>query len=82
MPGISRRELLASGFAISAATLVGNSTWAKAAELLGSDVPTPATVTGPSISPREHLLFDFGWRFSFGHGWDPSKDLGVQLWSE
>ena len=29
-----------------------------------------------AIAPREHLLFDFGWKFIFGNGVDPSKDLG------
>jgi beta-galactosidase len=28
-----------------------------------------------AIAPREQLLFDFGWKFKFGHGADPSKDL-------
>jgi beta-galactosidase len=27
-------------------------------------------------APREKLLFDFGWRFQFGHGTDPARDLG------
>jgi beta-galactosidase len=29
-----------------------------------------------AIAPREQLLFDFGWRFQFGHGTDPARDLG------
>lgn len=28
------------------------------------------------MAPREQLLFDFGWKFTFGHGSDPAKDLG------
>jgi beta-galactosidase len=28
-----------------------------------------------AIAPRDQLLFDFGWKFKFGHGTDPSKDL-------
>jgi beta-galactosidase len=34
--------------------------------------------TSPEIdlSPREHLLFDFDWRFIQGHGSDPARDLG------
>jgi beta-galactosidase len=28
-----------------------------------------------AVSPREHLLFDFGWKFQFGHGSDPARDL-------
>ncbi len=29
-----------------------------------------------AISSRERYLFDFGWKFAFGHGTDPAKDLG------
>jgi beta-galactosidase len=28
-----------------------------------------------AVAPREQLLFDFGWKFQFGNGCDPSKDL-------
>ena len=37
------------------------------------------TVSGESqaaMAPRERLLFDFGWKFQFGHGTDPARDLG------
>ena len=26
---------------------------------------------------REHLLMDFGWRFAFGHPYNPEKDFGT-----
>ena len=29
-----------------------------------------------AVAPREQLLFDFGWKFQFGNGIDPAKDLG------
>jgi beta-galactosidase len=29
-----------------------------------------------AIAPREHLLFDFDWKFQFGHAADPARDLG------
>jgi beta-galactosidase len=29
-----------------------------------------------AVAPREQLLFDFGWKFQFGHGSDPGRDLG------
>jgi beta-galactosidase len=60
MPQISRRDALRSGLA---ATLLSRSLLAHAA------VP-------PAIAPRERLLLDFGWKFTFGHGTDPNKDLG------
>jgi beta-galactosidase len=40
---------------------------------------SPGTASGESqaaMAPREHLLFDFGWKFQFGHGTDPARDLG------
>ncbi len=35
------------------------------------------TATSASIiaTPREHLLMDTGWRFAFGHPFDPQKDF-------
>jgi beta-galactosidase len=30
-----------------------------------------------AVAPREQLLFDFGWKFQFGHGSDPARDLGL-----
>ncbi|MGB6975223.1 MAG: beta-galactosidase GalA [Terracidiphilus sp.] len=32
-----------------------------------------------AVAPREHLLFDFGWRFTFGNLDDPAKDLGFGM---
>jgi beta-galactosidase len=29
-----------------------------------------------AVAPRERLLLDFGWKFFFGNGSDPAKDLG------
>jgi beta-galactosidase len=29
-----------------------------------------------AVAPREQLLFDFDWKFQFGHGSDPARDLG------
>ena len=29
-----------------------------------------------AIAPREQFLLDFGWKFIFGHGSDPARDLG------
>ena len=31
------------------------------------------------MAPREQLLFDFGWKFTFGNGSDPAKDLGFGM---
>ncbi|MGD0471113.1 MAG: beta-galactosidase GalA [Terriglobales bacterium] len=76
MPRISRRDLLASGLALSTSSIVARSTWARTAALLGGDAPEGSAEAVPAVAPREQLLFDFGWKFTFGHGTDPSKDLG------
>jgi beta-galactosidase len=44
--------------------VVGGSPGAASAEALAA------------VAPREQLLFDFGWKFQFGHGTDPARDLG------
>ncbi|HWU49150.1 MAG TPA: beta-galactosidase GalA [Asticcacaulis sp.] len=76
MSQIARRDLLAAGFALSAASLLGRSAAAFAApsDVASSSGPGDAALT--ALAPREQLLFDFGWKFTFGNGADPSKDLG------
>jgi beta-galactosidase len=76
MPGISRRELLSSGLALSASSLVARSAWGRSAALLAG-YPGPASAEAlAAVAPREQLLFDFGWKFQFGHSTDPAHDLG------
>lgn len=67
MNRLTRRDLLRSGLAVSASTLVAGSV-RRAHALL-----SPAFA---AMAPREHLLFDFGWKFFQGHGSDPRRDLG------
>ena len=71
MPGLNRRDLLLSGMALSASSLLSRPAWARVAALGEGFAPALAAVT-----PRERLLFDFGWRFQFGHASDPERDLG------
>jgi beta-galactosidase len=73
MPVFSRRDLLCSGVALSASSLVARSAWARAAALMGGN---PAIAAEAAIAPREQLLFDFGWKFQFGNGVNPALDLG------
>jgi beta-galactosidase len=76
MSEISRRDLLVSGLAISASSLVARSAWGRTAAFM-SAYPGPASAEAlAAVAPREHLLFDFGWKFTFGNSDDPSKDLG------
>jgi beta-galactosidase len=40
----------------------------------------PVTAEASSaIAPRQRLLFDFDWKFQFGHGTDPARDFGFGL---
>jgi beta-galactosidase len=77
MPVLTRREWLRSGIAVSASSLVVGS-FVTCANALLSEYPGAASAEALSaVAPREHLLFDFGWKFQFGHGSDPARDLGL-----
>ncbi len=76
MTGISRRDLLCSGLAISASSLLARSAWGRTAALVASYPGVASAEALAAVAPREQLLFDFGWKFQFGHGTDPAKDLG------
>ncbi len=76
MSGISRRNLLRSGLALSASTLASRSAFARAAAQLAAEAQAAAPGVASAAGPREQLLFDFGWKFMFGNGTDPAKDLG------
>src|SRR5512141_1288549 len=75
MTDITRRNLLGSGLALSACCLLERSAWAKAALL--ADAAETSAAANAAIGPRQQLLFDFGWKFTFGHGTDPARDLGL-----
>jgi beta-galactosidase len=74
MSNLTRRNLLRSGVALSASTLLSSSAWAHAEALAAI-----SDVTLPALAPREKLLFDFGWKFEFGNSIDPAKDLGFGI---
>jgi beta-galactosidase len=76
MPGITRRNLLCSGLALSASSLLTRSAWGRVASLLPGSSETASAEAIAAVAPREQLLFDFGWKFQFGHGTDPARDLG------
>jgi beta-galactosidase len=71
MPSISRRDLLSSGLALSTSSVLARSAWGRAAAALAGALEESA-----ALAPRERLLFDFDWKFQFGNGSDPAKDLG------
>jgi beta-galactosidase len=76
MSGISRRNLLCSGLALSASSLLARSAWGRTAALLAGYPGTASAEALAAVEPREQLLFDFGWKLQFGHGTDPARDLG------
>jgi beta-galactosidase len=75
MTRISRRNLLRSGVAASASSLLARSAWARTAALLAGSADSASSAALAAVAPREQLLFDFGWKFQFGNGVDPAKDL-------
>ena len=75
MSSFSRRDVLRSGLVLSASTLVAPPL--NCAQALLSRYPAlPMADAATGAGPREHLLFDFGWKFFQGHGSDPARDLG------
>jgi beta-galactosidase len=76
MAGISRRDLLRSGVALSASSLVASSAWGRTTALLAGYPNAASAEALAAVAPREQLLFDLGWKFQFGHGSDPARDLG------
>ena len=76
MSPITRRDLLYSGAALSASSLLARSAWGRVAALAGGYPGAGSAEALAAVAPREQLLFDFGWKFQFGHGSDPARDLG------
>ncbi len=76
MPFVSRRGLLSSGLALTASSVIDRSAWARAAGLMNGTWSSGSGEELPAVAPRERLLFDFGWKFTPGHGTDPARDLG------
>ena len=73
MAVISRRSLLASAAVASASTFVARTVWGRTASMFAGSRNAPSA---NAVSPREQLLFDFGWKFQFGNGVDAEHDLG------
>jgi beta-galactosidase len=71
---LSRRDLLrntiVAGATAATASVFTRHAWARAESVLA------AQQEGAVSLHREKLLFDFDWKFLFGHATDPAKDLG------
>src|ERR1035437_9214187 len=77
MAGVSRRDLLSSGLALSVSSLVARSAWGRQAMRLAAAPGQGTDGASAAIAPRQRLLFDFDWKFQFGHGTDPARGRGV-----
>src|SRR5580700_10487656 len=73
---MTRRDLLHSALALSASSLLTRSAWGRAAAMMPGFPGAASAVALAAVAPREHLLFDAGWKFTFGNGDNPAKDLG------
>ncbi len=74
----TRRDLIRSGLALSASTLVAGSI-SRAHALLASYPEAASAEALAAVAPRERLLFDFGWKFFQGNANDPLRDLGFGM---
>src|SRR4051794_20217641 len=79
MSPISRRHLIASGLALSSSSLLERSAFGRTASMMQAAGTNLSHESAGPLGPREQLLFDFGWKFKFGHGTEPQKDLGFGL---
>ncbi len=71
---ISRRDVLCGGLALSASSILSRNAWARTLAAFSGNDDSAAALA--AVAPRERLLFDFGWKFIFGNGENPAKDLG------
>ena len=76
MSSFTRRDLMRSGVALTASSLAANSLVSQAHAWLSTSPGGLLAESFRPVAPRERYLFDFGWKFTFGNGSDPAKDLG------
>ena len=75
---LTRRDLLRSSVALSATALAAGSV-GRAHALLAAYPGAASAEALAAVSPRERLLFDFGWKFFQGNATDPRRDLGFGM---
>jgi beta-galactosidase len=75
MSSVTRRDVLRAGMALSASSLVPASV-RRAEALLATYPDVPSAEASSAVTPRQRLLFDFGWKFFQGNGADPLHDFG------
>ena len=78
MSSLTRRDLLRSGLAVSASSLLVPAAINRAHALVAKYAALSEDAA-TAVAPRERLLMDFGWKFFQGHGSDPRRDLGFGM---
>lgn len=76
MSSFTRRDLMRSGVALTASALAANPLVSKAHAWLAKLPGGSLMQSFRPVAPRDRYLFDFGWKFTFGNGNEPAKDLG------
>src|SRR5882724_10976274 len=76
MTEFTRRDLLRTGVALSATVVISRVKLARAGALPAGGTAIGSSKGFAAVTPREQLLFDFGWKFMMGSGSDPLRDLG------
>src|SRR5260370_34540323 len=76
MCAVTRCGLLRSGAVLPAASLSAGSFVARANALLAAYPGAASAEALSAVAPRDHCVYDFGWKFQFGHRSDPERDLG------
>jgi len=76
MRELTRRDLFRAGLALSATSAVNASAVARPNAFLLTNSAITGAEAPAGVSPREQLLFDFGWKFTPGSAYDPLRDLG------
>jgi beta-galactosidase len=82
MSNLSRRRVLQSGALVAAGSLLLKPAFARPALLTAAvekaeEAGVIQRIPEIDLAPREHLLFDFDWRFFQGHATNPAKDLNL-----
>jgi beta-galactosidase len=79
MSDITRRDLLRTGLALSTGSLVvrGSDALAAPGDTAQPGEPATAAESAGAVSPRERLLFDFGWKFHLGCDSAALRGLGA-----
>ncbi|HUA81330.1 MAG TPA: hypothetical protein VL997_13210, partial [Dyella sp.] len=76
MIDITRRTFIISSIGLVGSSLLPRFVWASNGNAMAAKQRLMLPQNKTAMAPREQSLFDFGWRFAFGNGDDPTKDFG------